>query len=65
MLIVVGFLNHETAIRNLKRGSQVENISFAVKKLENGYVKPSAEKKEKKKRARARKRRERSRKKFN
>lgn len=61
MIIVVGFSNHETALRNLKRGAQIENIGFAVKNRESGYVKPSRAKKEKKKRAIARRNRERAR----
>ena len=60
MIVVVGFANPETAIRNLKRGSQIENISFAVKTREAGYVKPSRQKKEKDKRARSRRQRERA-----
>ncbi len=62
MLIVVGFSNPESALRNLKRGLQIENIGFAVKTRGNGYVKPSKAKKEKEKRARTRKKRERARK---
>jgi len=50
VLIVVGFSNHETALRNLRRGSQIENIGFEVKNRETGYVKPSKAKKEKEKR---------------
>ncbi len=60
MIVVVGFANPETSIRNLKRGSQIENINFAVKTRESGYVKPSKKKKEKQKKARTRRQRERA-----
>ncbi len=60
MIVVVGFANPETAIRNLKRGVQIENISFAVKTRDTGYVKPSEKKKQKQKKARTRRQRERA-----
>jgi ribosomal protein S21 len=59
MIIVVGF-NPENALRNLKKGVQIEHIGFAVKTREAGYVKPSRAKKEKAKRAVARRIRSRS-----
>jgi ribosomal protein S21 len=60
VIVVVGFANPETAIRNLKRGAQIENISFAVKTRESGYSKPSDKSKDKKKRAKARRQRDRA-----
>jgi len=57
VIVVVGFANPETVVRNLNRGAQIENIRSAVKTKESGYVKPSTQKKEKIKRSKARRQR--------
>ncbi len=46
MNIIVGFSNHESVLRNLKKAAQIENIPRALKN-KKAHEKPSVAKKRK------------------
>ncbi len=46
MNIIVGFSNHESVLRNLKKAAQIENIPRALKN-KKAYEKPSIAKRRK------------------